>query len=366
MPNKIIFYLTYEIDTNRPSGSNIRPMRFLNAFLEMGYEVFLLSGNSKERLKRFKELKINIKNGNKYEYAYCEASNLPAMLTDKDHIPRHPFLDFRILRYLKKMNIKTGLYYRDVYWKFDYLKKQVSFYKYVITYLFHKIELIMFSKNVDVFYVQSIKMLKYLPEVNNNVVKELPPGCDNIKIPEKIYDNFDNINLFYVGGIDEIYKMHKLFAAIADSSNHLIANFCLRPDNWQRVKNEYQSFLKCNRISIVHGSGKMIQKYFEDADVFMFCMEPNEYRNFVLPVKLFEYLSWEKPILGSNGTLVGEFIKKNNIGFVSDYDIKSIKNVLKIIDKNSIAEKKKYILDTKSKNMWSNRITMIESCLKSY
>ncbi|MEX6004096.1 glycosyltransferase [Providencia vermicola] len=60
----------------------------------------------------------------------------------------------------------------------------------------------------------------------------------------------------------------------------------------------------------------------------MLFVEPHEYWTFASPVKLYEYLGYQKPIISSKGTLAGSFIKNNNIGWVIPYDTNILINLL--------------------------------------
>lgn len=46
-----------------------------------------------------------------------------------------------------------------------------------------------------------------------------------------------------------------------------------------------------------------------------------------MPVKLFEYLSYKKPIISTNGTATGDFVEKNSIGWCSDYSVEDLSNI---------------------------------------
>ena len=83
----------------------------------------VVSGYAKERKKRFDEIKTQVKNGVKFDFLYSESSTMPTILTEPHHMPIHPFVDFSLFRFCKKNGIKIGLFYRDIYWKFDIYKK---------------------------------------------------------------------------------------------------------------------------------------------------------------------------------------------------------------------------------------------------
>ena len=63
-----------------------------------------------------------------------------------------------------------------------------------------------------------------------------------------------------------------------------------------------------------------MQKHLQNCDIAILFVKPQEYWEFASPVKLYEYLGFEKPILASSGTLAGEFVRKNNIGWSIPYE----------------------------------------------
>ena len=101
----------------------------LNAFKSIGYNVDIVMGYGKERKYSIGQIKRKIKDGVKYDFMYSESSTEPTILTEKNHIPMFPFLDFGFFSFCKRHGIKIGLFYRDVYWKFDEYKLSVSFVK---------------------------------------------------------------------------------------------------------------------------------------------------------------------------------------------------------------------------------------------
>ena len=116
---KCIFYLPYKLEPHGLGARMLRPRKMIKAFREIGYEVFVISGFSGERKKRIQEIKNRISNGEKYDFMYTESSTMPTLLTDPHHFPLHPFFDFDFFEYIKSQGIKIGLFYCDIYWKFD-------------------------------------------------------------------------------------------------------------------------------------------------------------------------------------------------------------------------------------------------------
>ena len=115
----IIFHHPLPLEENPKSASRIRPLRMLESFRKLGCRVDLVTGYSSERKHRIKMIKNNIKDGIKYDFLYAESSTMPTLLTDRHHLPLHPFMDWFFFRFCKKNDIPIGLFYRDIYWLFD-------------------------------------------------------------------------------------------------------------------------------------------------------------------------------------------------------------------------------------------------------
>lgn len=360
---RAIFHIPYHADLKHPSGSNIRPWKIINALKHKGYEVEIIMGYGKERSRRIKEVKEKIQKGYKYDFLYTESSTEPTLLTEKNHLPMYPFLDFNFFKYCKKRGIKIGLFYRDIYWRFS-IYDSVPFVKREIAKLFYMYDLKKYNNLIDVLYLPCKKMLEYIPLKMNCKIEELPPAVSKVEAVEKILPD-QYLKIFYVGGISGLYNLELLFKVINKTDNVKLT-VCCRENEWKSNKNIYEKYLN-DRIEIVHKSGEELEEYMKAANVFSMLFEPSEYRTFAIPVKLFEYMEYNKPIIATEGTAAGEFIKKNNMGWSIQYNEDHISNTIsKIIsDINEYKSKLTTINETVKNNTWEKRVEKIISDLKS-
>lgn len=357
MGKKCIVHLPFYIDTECPSGSQIRPAKIINAFENIGYEVDVVSGYAKDRKVQINSIKHKINSGVKYDFVYSESSTEPTLLTEKNHMPTHPFLDFSFLEFCKKSGLKIGLFYRDVYWKFDIYKQMVKPIKRAVAIFNYKYDLYKYNKLLDVFYLPSYIMYDYIPFKFKGKIEELPPAAD-VENESKTMGNGkvkDIFKIFYVGGISSLYNLELLFEAVSNIENVQLT-VCCREKDWESSKNIYEKYLN-DRIKIIHKSGKELEPYFEESDVCSLFFEPNEYRNFAMPVKLFEYISYKKPILSTKGTATGEFVEKNDIGWNVEYSKEELVKVLKAVQENieDLERKKKNVEAILKDNTWEAR-----------
>lgn len=363
---KCIVHMPFYVNLSSPSGSQIRPLKIIDAFKNVGYEVDIIIGYGEERKKYINIIKKNIKKGIQYDFIYSESSTEPTLLTEKNHIPKYPLLDFSFLKFCKNNKIPIGLFYRDVYWRFPVYKENVSFLKRMLAVMMYKYDLIKYNQILDVFYLPSNIMYDYIPFEFNGKIEELPPAVDE---KSSLYSKVDLgkdenlLRIFYVGGLNSLYNLQKLFEAVYKVDN-IYLTVCCRKEDWNNFNYQYKSYLN-DRISIVHKSGKELVPYFNESDICSLFFEPIEYRRFAMPVKLFEYITYKKPILANKGTATGEFVQKNDIGWNIEYSTDKLIDTLTYLknNKNLLIEKRVNIEKIIEKNTWEARAKKVISDL---
>lgn len=359
---KIIFHHPLPLDPNATSASGIRPLKMIKAFEKLGYEVTEVTGYAKERKETIKNLKKRIIEGEKFDFIYSESSTQPTLLTEKNHLPKYPFLDFNFFKFCQRRGIKIGLFYRDIYWLFPEYGKELSFFKRNVAKIFYKYDLMKYNLLVDIVYLPSMLMAKYIPIINEDKCKALPPGHDEYEAKEIKYTD-KIIELLYIGGLGSHYQMHKLFRVLKNFPKFHFT-LCTRESEWKNIKDEYQL---SKNISIVHKSGNELKELYANADIAMLFIKPQEYREFAAPVKLFEYLGKEKPIIASRATLAGKFVEKYDIGWNIEYEEKTLENLFeKIIEIPSLLTiKSQNISKIKNEHSWEARAKKVVSDLAS-
>jgi glycosyltransferase involved in cell wall biosynthesis len=361
---RIIFHIPVKIDKNNASGSQIRPQLLLKAFKDEGFIVDTVVGYGKQRKHQIHNIKKSIKSGVKYDFLYSESSTMPTALTEPNHIPKYLNLDFNFFKFCKTHQIPIGLFYRDIYWKFPEYQPN-SLLKRIILKFFYNYDIYNYKKNINYLYLPSMKMLEYIPniEIDSFNIRALPPGVMTEFVP--IYGDSINkeLSIFYVGGIGKVYQFRILLKVISEMKN-INLTVCLREQEWINEKDDYKIYINQN-INIIHKSGKDLLPYFSNADILSLFLEPNEYRKFAMPLKLFEYIEKGKPIIATSNTAVGEFVKENDIGWVIDYNYNELKNLLEYINNNKheINIKKQNIKKCAHLNSWKNRVKQISKDL---
>ena len=362
---RCIFYLPYKLDEQASGARMLRPRKMIQAFFEIGYDVFVIEGISSERRKKIKELKTRITNGIKYDFMYTESHTEPTLLTNPNHLPTHPFLDFGFFRYVRKKGIKIGLFYCDIYWKFESYGTDLPKWKKYGALINYKYDIRQYRRLLSKFYVPDMKMCEYINEKRlMQIARELPPGADNLEaLTHKKYEedcfSSNPLVVFYVGGLGRQYKIVELIEAIQQTKGTKLV-ICCREAEWEKEKDELKKHM-CDRVEVVHKKSNELADLYRRADVCSLMFEPDEYRGLAKPFKAYEYLSNEKPMLSTRGTAIGKFVEENEIGWNIDYNAKEISRVLlDILEKPEMLNRVvKNCESTRIRNLWKTRAEQV-------
>ena len=353
---RCIFYLPYKLDEKAMGARMMRPRKMKKAFEDIGYEVFSITGVSEERRKLIRQVKKEIRNGVKYDFIYMEAHTEPTLLTDPSHLPTHPFLDFGFLRFLKKNNIRIGLFYPDIYWKFDSYGVGLPMWKKKGALWCYQYEMSQYKKLMNKFYLPNYRVAKYLEKEGlTDIIDELPPGSENLQVKEEHKYTGDPIKLFYVGGIGGHYQIGKLIQAVNSNKKYLLT-ICCRKAEWEKEKEKLQ-IGSGDQIRIVHLSGDELEKEYAEADICCMIFERDYYVDMAIPYKAFEYLGNEKPVIATSNTAIGDFVEENNVGWCVNNDAGEIGILLNKIASHPelFFAAKKQCRRAKSENLWTVR-----------
>ncbi len=356
---KMIFHIPTKINTNLHSGSQIRPQKMIQAFKDIGYDVELIMGNCSTRRIQIKQIKENIKLGIKYDFLYSESTTSPTLFTEKNHFLKCLFLDFNFFKYCKANSINIGFFYRDIHWVFKEYINYSSAIKKTIFKFFYMYDLREYVKYIDILYLPSVKMDDYVPIDFNNIV-ELPPGIEKNHIKELIYNK--KLSFIYVGGLGLLYDL-TLFSNAISTINGVEFNICVREKEWLENKH-YYNYL--NNTKIYHKTHNELKDIYKISSIGILFVAPTIYWKFAMAVKLFEYISYRKPIIAVKNTAVGDFVEKNDIGWVIDYDKNKLKELIDYLQNNleEIDKKIKNIEKIIPENTWESRAMKVTSDLK--
>lgn len=342
-----VLYMCFTDFNNINSGSSVRPYKLYTTFVEMGYEVLLINGvNAKTRRKKYLELKEN-KDLRDIDYCYIEPSTYPC----------HP-LDYSIFLWIKKMKVPVGIFYRDMYYKFPELFQKTGF-KNIELQVRYKIDWYIYKLIANTIFFPSDTMAKYF-KFNRKVA--LPPAGEihNIKKDlEKIH-----YRIIYVGGVSVEMGTKILLEALekVNQIKSVALTLVCRDYN----KNLFDKYKNSEWLEIKHLTNNQLIEEYEKVDFAIIPRPVNEYNNFAVPVKLFEYISYGMPIVTTNCFEITDFVEKNNIGIVLKDNSKDLADGIVYLYNNP-DKIKEYAKSAKGalekENLWSHRIEKIEEFL---
>lgn len=155
-------------------------------------------------------------------------------------------------------------------------------------------------------------------------------GTNGIAMPKKTKASFhtNKTQFVYIGRLDAYHKgIDLLIEAVAKSKDFLVANRCYFSLYGPDYKGRYahvQKLIKTHKVEkLIRLSpavyGKEKEKILLDADVFI---QTSRFEG--MPMGILEALSYGLPVLITEGTTLGEFVKKSNAGWVAKTNAESI------------------------------------------
>ncbi|NEU30304.1 glycosyltransferase [bacterium LRH843] len=344
---KIIIYYPYSLREQK-SGSAVRPIKMLKAFEELSdnkkVEIIAIYGESSDRATFLQRLYNEI-DPNDILFCYMENSTLPFWLTDKDHIPRAPFLELSFFRYLKKHHIPIGLFYRDIYWRFkeEYPLRGI---KRIVMKSIYSLELLIYKKYISHYFLPSGEMNEYVG-FDPKQTSSLPPGGFIEKFEKHSQDDNQGLNVIYVGGISERYGLKEMLESVAIlNNNHKSINLLLvcREKELDQFKSIITPYLEKEWLMIFHAHGEKLKGIYSRADIAIIPRQRNTYNDFAVPVKLFEYISHGLPIISTNCIAQAEIITRFELGIVTNDNSRDLANAIELF------------LDSKTKSRYTSNV----------
>lgn len=325
------------------------------SFEELGYEVWEVTGYTRERAERAADVRYAMRCGTRFDFCYSESSTMPMTMTNPTHLPSRPFLDLGFFRSLRKNGIPVGQFLRDIYWVFPEYRESLSFLKVHAALAAYEWDLRTLRRHVDRVFLPSLKVGEYI-NLGNVPVSALEPGHGHV---EPLPGPDTGLSLFYVGGIGFDYKLHELFAAVKqawEKNLDVLLIVCLRPEDWGAVKHEYEQWA-CPAIEVVHGHGNVLQEYFERTNIATIVVDLDEYWKLGVPVKLYDYIGAGKPVMVTKGSLAGDMVERMEVGWTVDNSSEAVIKLLERLanDPQEIQRVRDRVLAQRDAYTWRER-----------
>lgn len=363
----ILIYFPFKIQNSANSGSKLRPIKILQAFKDWGklhnIKVLLIAGESKEREDQFKAFRNNGYLDNLL-FCYIENQTIPIWLTDTGHIPKRPFIDWQILSFLKVANVPVGIFYRDVYWKFDDIYPLRGIKKQIMK-IIYRLEEMFFQQYAHTIFLPTLNMAKFV-NINRPVVA-LPPGGSEVSSIEPKVKSKQVYNAIYVGAIS--HKMYglSLLLDVVDNMRSKNIDFNLtivcRHEELYKISNKERMRIKDLNINIEHRTSSSLPSLYAQMDIALMPLTPTVYNNFAVPTKLLEYLSYHLPVVATCCTAQIELISSGPYGIVCEPNVESFTNTIIQMFSNIEFYKSEIAEKFYKDNSWITRVQTVYNTL---
>jgi glycosyltransferase involved in cell wall biosynthesis len=363
----VLIYYPFTLEKRADSGSKLRPLEMVRAFKKWGklkdYQIYIISGNSEERTKQFQRLKQKHLLEN-LAFCYVENQTIPIWLTDPNHIPKNPFIEHQVFRYLQQKNIPVGVFYRDVYWKFDQLYPLKGWKKRVMHKIYRYEERFL-AKYADVIFLPSLQMSRF---VHIPITKKaLPPGGRTLSTP--IVKNIeDGIKAIYVGGILHpdygLSLMLDTLEKIKKQGLSLQLSIVCRTEEFQQLNPVQKEWLKYAKVQIRHLSEKELDEYYKEMHFAIIPRYRSTYNDFSVPVKLVEYLCNRLPVVVTDCLAQRELVESGPYGEICTADSTSMASAFVNMSKNRKIYEQHIDQDFLQKHSWMIRVETVAASLR--
>ncbi len=310
---RIVFHVPFKLGY-AISGGGIRPGKLIQAFQDLGYDVDVVAGPKAEREKAMQDVAGRLRRGERYDFCYAESSVLPTMLTEKGQKPFYPFIDFDFFRMMKDRGVPLGLFYRDIYWRFPFHMRSMPLFARVRKKFFHNLDFWYYARLLDRLFLPSMKLAYLLPARLRRICLECPPGHDvEGPVARPAPSRPEDLSILYVGGISTpVYDISPLMRLGA----RFPVTICCREEEWRQYAPYYAAL--AGNVRVVHQSGDDLRRAYAGHALSAILRVGHEYLSFAAPLKLYEAVGQNIPLLVSRGTGAAEFVESNGIGWSVD------------------------------------------------
>ncbi len=363
----IVFHFPLPIQVNGSSGSQVRPLQMLRAFEEIGYRVELVAGYGKERATAAKRVLTRMASGEQsFEFVYSESSTQPTLLTERNHLPTHPLLDFGFLRRMRKHGIPVGLYYRDIHWRMDYYSSTVSLGKRLVTMPMYNYDLVQYRLSVSHLFLPSMEMLNAIPfDWPESSASALPPGCVIQDVESAVSSDLSRgTSLLFVGGIvPPLYDLRPALNAIGNMPNvHLTV--CCRQAEWEAYRSFYLPLPQ--NVTFVHASGKSLSPLYAASHAVLI-LGDHPYYGFAVPVKFSEALGYGKPAIVIGETPLAAMVEEQGTGW-KVHSAEQLPELIRVVGSSPDAYSKRLtaVRAAQMSNTWESRTRQVQAVMSTY
>lgn len=348
-----LLYLTYIPMGDLPvSGSSVRPQKMKEALESLGIQVKTFGGANNDlalRKKTVAEIRALLREW-KPDACYIEPPSGPLFY----------YGDVLLIRQLRRMGVPLSIFYRDAYWKYPEFsaEKKLSAPERFKRFVIKQMQVSQWNtikKNIDLIYFPSMSMAK---EFDCPRKDALPPGSFLPNAKEKT-ELSDPLRFIFIGGASRNYGTYltlEAFEILNRSSLRAKLTYVCPENQWASLGIDIEKYRAW--LDVIHTSGDdNLRSLYENADVALLTAPKTFYRDFAVPIKIFEYISYLKPILVTDCTETAKIVRENRVGWVTKDDADSVAEKLDELCSHpeEILEIRSRMEAARRENLWSSR-----------
>lgn len=348
-----LLYLTYiPLEEAPTSGSSVRPQKMRQALEGLGVEVKTFGGiHNNIPLRRDTVARVkNLLAHWRPDACYIEPPSGPLFYWG----------DVALIRKLHRMGIPTSIFYRDAYWKYPTYSAEgkqtpTARLKRLAVKGMQTHQWNVFRSNIDLIYFPSETMAR---EFDCPRKDTLPPGGFLPNAEEKTAIS-QPLQFIFVGGA---HRDHGTFLTIeafarlnAGGVRARLFYICPR-DQWEALGIDGARY--GDWLEVIHTSGdENLKPYYERSDAAILAAPRTFYRDFAVPIKIFEYMSYGKPMLVTDCTETARIVRENRVGWVTKDDPDSVERQLaELCDHpEKVLQVRSHMDEARRRNLWASR-----------
>lgn len=373
-----LLYITY-IDTEdkAASGSSVRALKMLEAFRSLGIEIMLLEGwnrkdQRQERTQAVAAMQERLRT-ERPDACYVELPSGPLFL----HVDRE------LLRQLRVDGIPIAYFYGDAYWKFPQFRGTGSkrslteWLKEGLIYWAQRYCLRLYQRTASLIYYPSATMAEHFNFAQKRVSY---PG--SVVLSQTLVEQQDGIPTdpstgpstdistgiptgIYVGGASYRYGATLMLEAFRRvNENGIKAKLLLvcDPKSWQTLPQEMRELEQSGWLERQTAFGdEQLRPLYARAQFACLPLRRNIYNDFAMSIKLFEYLTYGKPIVSTNCSEMAAFIERTGVGVVArDNEADYAQALLHLVEDEALYDScQEAVARTRAENTWLKRAQAI-------
>jgi len=362
MSRTVLFNVQFAYRERADSGSAVRPAALRAAFEAAGWEVREVSGHRRARAAEVRRLLPDLARLDpETTLLYAESSTVPHVFDGRTHLPG-PSPDLELARAARRHGIRSGLFYRDMYWRFltpSGLRERAIAALYAP---FYRAELRAYAAAYDVLFAPTASLLADAPEVRGARIVPLPPGAP-LRPPTALTAPRTPGLVVHVGGVTDgrgVYDLEPLVRG-AEAAGAPVRFIC-RPGEWAAARSHYEP---APGLTVHHATGAEKDALLASADLAGLVFAPHAYRARAFPVKLFEYLEAGLPIVASGPSEAADFVAAHGVGWAVEATPAAVADLLAALyrDPQAVAAVRARIPAVLAEHRWTARVDTIASTL---